>query len=127
MTAEEIVRRLAENDAPIGDFGCMLCDEDRPLMDEPENHPTDCPWRLAVEWVATLERLVAEESAAREAATCPACGHAVEHDTIYGCLAGSCGCNRAPWGRGYPPTYSAFTYARHARERHQHGVVNGIL
>ncbi len=60
MTAEQIVRALAaaekpyvynSSDMPI----CGLCGHDVSRHDEDggyhlDDHPPDCPWRLAVEW-----------------------------------------------------------------------------
>lgn len=61
MTAEQIVRALAATD-PVSTDGvwiqCKLCYDDhaegRPLEHEPE-----CPWRLAVEWVAEQDAWLA--------------------------------------------------------------------
>ncbi len=56
MTTEEIVRALAAADLAPGGDSCRLCG---PAGFEPESvadHEPDCPWRLAVEWVAAQER-----------------------------------------------------------------------
>lgn len=54
MNAEEIVRALAHADphwyATGMWHGCVFCDASLPT--KPEAHEADCPWRLAVEWVA---------------------------------------------------------------------------
>lgn len=47
MTAEQIVRALAARE-PIHDGSCAICQTYR--LDA--EHQPDCPWRLAVEWVA---------------------------------------------------------------------------
>lgn len=53
MTAEEIVRKLVE-DPPIASdeewHWCAICDVTLPMT--PGDHMIDCPYRLAVEWVA---------------------------------------------------------------------------
>jgi hypothetical protein len=51
MTAEQIVRALAAARPVASDGLCGVCDGwDSELMQE--RHEPDCPWRLAVEWVA---------------------------------------------------------------------------
>lgn len=55
MNAEQIVRALAAanpltNDRPEGPSHCVLCDG--PSDGRCVDHEPDCPWRLAVEWVA---------------------------------------------------------------------------
>ena len=52
MDTERIVRALAAKDAPrskVDDLQCGLCEE---YIAPLEEHAADCPWRLAVEWVA---------------------------------------------------------------------------
>jgi hypothetical protein len=54
MTAEEIVRALAAREAPratYSDLQCGLCDGYF------NAHAADCPWRLALEWVAEHPRI----------------------------------------------------------------------
>jgi hypothetical protein len=54
--AEQIVRALAAADLAQGGDQCRLCG---PAGFEPESladHEPDCPWRLAVEWVAAQDR-----------------------------------------------------------------------
>lgn len=55
MTAEEIVRKLAEYQ-PVVETGptwhvCGLCDKS--LVVEEADHAEDCLWRRAREWVRT--------------------------------------------------------------------------
>lgn len=60
--AEDIVRALAAGcptrrslapDHPMPDITlCGLCGCHMTAVDVPEQHEHDCPWRLAVEWVA---------------------------------------------------------------------------
>lgn len=60
MNTEEIVRTLAAKSAPQCDSipprTCLLCEAeaqgDAYWLAGPEEHKPDCPWRLAVEWVA---------------------------------------------------------------------------
>lgn len=54
MTAEQIVRALAALDPDYHTtgmwHGCGLCEAALPVY--VTDHKPDCPWRLAVEWVA---------------------------------------------------------------------------
>lgn len=56
---ESIVRALAartpaNNFDRNGDRVCALCRETYPDEDK-DSHEPDCPWRLAVEWVAAVD------------------------------------------------------------------------
>lgn len=64
MTAEEIVRALAAADpiaAERDDLVCALC-ASAVWAPEGLDHASDCPWRLAVEWVAATDAVVALEA-----------------------------------------------------------------
>lgn len=61
MDAEELVRALAAQDAPIdSEYGtCAFCDAQdpnnlraAPIPGAPMEHEPSCLWRLAREWVA---------------------------------------------------------------------------
>lgn len=59
MTAEQIVRALAVADPVEHQPGwpavCGLCTAEGKGNRFVEEHEPDCPWRLAVEWVAAQE------------------------------------------------------------------------
>lgn len=61
MTAEQIVRALAAADPNVrggwGGHRCAFCHAVRGI----EDHRPDCPWRLAVEWVAAQEAQLAQD------------------------------------------------------------------
>jgi len=66
MTAEQIVRALAAADPICEDawYGCGLCGS---VGVQADPHEPDCPWRLAVEWVAAQDdREAAERLRVRE-------------------------------------------------------------
>ncbi len=76
MTPEAIVRALADC-APVrmtehGDrLACGLCDDEvreGATTTGHDMHEPDCPWRLAVEWVAAQDALAAAIDATDEAA-----------------------------------------------------------
>ena len=58
MTAEEIVRKLAEHPPPTASNGdrkiayCLHCLSHCVGAGNPVPHADDCPWRMAQEWVA---------------------------------------------------------------------------
>lgn len=62
MTAEQIVRALAAAD-PIDNGQCLLCVWN---PESPAEHKADCPWRLAVEWVASREAAVCHHGSCGE-------------------------------------------------------------
>ncbi len=80
MTAEQIVRALAAR-GPVAEVitaadehrHCTLCHVERgpavPLDDF--NHQPDCPWRLAVEWVAAHPLREGVCAAYGETRSCP--------------------------------------------------------
>ncbi len=58
MTAEQIVRALAAVDPGPDAQGCRFCEGwvgRGYAWHPPTPHDADCPWRLAVEWVAAQD------------------------------------------------------------------------